>query len=465
MSENLTEEEKFKKTRDLSIKDGAAASVMNGAADSYVAPFAIELGSNNFQIGLLTSLNALTSPVIQIFGSRLMERFNRRSISFVSVLLQSIALLGFVLIGLAFLWKPFSFSWPILFLIAYIIYGLAGSLGAPAWFSMIGDAVPENIRGRYFSHRNRVSNYVNITVTLLAAVFLYYVKASGYLILGFVVLFAIASLGRFTSSLLTRKHYAADIKLNKEYYFSFFRFVRLAPSNNFGRFAIYVALISFAVQIANPFFAVYMWKDLALNPIWFMAISISTTFYSAISMKLLGRFADKYGNKELLRISWLLFGFSPIFWIFSTNPLYLILVPQLLMGIGWAGFALATGNFIYDNVTVPRRGMVLAYYNLLNGIGVFFGATLGGLLSQYLSFSFFNVLFVIFIISAVLRVIISLWFIPKLKEVRNEIHPAESNPFKYFVPTGFTSGYLRESIYSWVNTGLSFIKVRHSKED
>jgi len=220
----MSEEDKLKKTRDLSVKEGAAASVMNGAADSYVSPFAIELGSNNFQIGLLTSLNALASPIIQIFGSRLMEKFNRRSISFISTLLQSVALLGFVLIGMAFLWKPFSFSLPIIFLIAYIVYGLAGSLGGPAWFSMIGDAVPEKIRGRYFSRRNRISNYVNITVTLLAAIFLYYIKASGYLIFGFVVLFAIASLGRFISALLVRQHYAADIKLDKDYYFSFFSF-------------------------------------------------------------------------------------------------------------------------------------------------------------------------------------------------------------------------------------------------
>jgi len=424
-------EAKLKETRDLSVKEGAAASVMNGAVDAYIMPFALELKADNLQIGLLASLNGLISPIIQIFGSRLMERFNRRTISFVSVLLQASAVLGFMLIGLTFMWKPNALSWPLLFLIAYLIYGLAGSLGGPAWFSMIGDAVPEKMRGRYFSQRNRISNYVSITVTLAGSVLLFYAKASGFLIAGFVVLFAIGSFGRFISASLIKKHYASKINLGKENYFSFFRFVRNSPKTSFGRFAIYAALISLTVNIANPFFAVYMWKSLALNPIWFMAVTISTTFYSAISMKLWGRFADKYGNKELLRVSYLLFAPSPLFWIFSPNPIYLILVPQLLMGIGWAGFALASTNYIYDSVSAPKRGIILAYYNLLNGIGVFVGATLGGLLSQYLSFSFMNVFFSLFILSAILRVAVSIWFLPKLNEVRKEIVPPESNPLRY----------------------------------
>jgi MFS family permease len=149
------QEYKFKKTRELSIKEAATSAVMSGAADSYVAPFAIELKASNFQIGLLTSLNGLISPLVQIVGSRLMERFNRRKIAFVSILLQAISLLGFVAIGLAFLWKPQLSSWPILFIIAYIVYGLSGALGGPAWFSMLGDAVPEQIRGRGFYPRNR----------------------------------------------------------------------------------------------------------------------------------------------------------------------------------------------------------------------------------------------------------------------------------------------------------------------
>ncbi len=451
-----SEEDKLRKTRDLSVKESAATAVMSGAADSYVAPFAIELGSNNFQIGLLTSLNALVSPIIQIFGSRLMEKFNRRTIAFTAIVLQSTALLGFVLIGLAFLWQPRLFSWPVIFIVAYIIYGLSGSFGGPAWFSMIGDAVPENIRGRYFARRNRVANYVNIGVTLTGALFLYYLKASGYLIAGFVTLFAIASLGRFLAALLIKKHYAADITFDKSYYFSFWRFIRLAPTNNFGKFTIYVALTNLAVNIANPFFAVYMWKNLALNPVWFMAVSISTTFYSALSMKPWGKFADKYGNKELLRISWILFGFAPLFWIFSSHPVYLILVPQLLMGVGWAGFALATSNFIYDNVTSPRRGIVVAYYNLINGFGVFLGATVGGLISQYLSLSFINILFVLFILSAVLRVLVSILFLPKLKEVRNEILPAESNPLKYFTKINYLPDYM--------GLWLSYHRKNHQKK-
>jgi len=51
--------------------------------------------------------------------------------------------------------------------------------------------------------------------------------------------------------------------------------------------------------------------------------------------------------------------------------------------IGWAGFTLASSNFIYDSVSVPKRGICVAYFNpKWNGFGIFFGGILGGLLAQ-----------------------------------------------------------------------------------
>ena len=61
---------------------------------------------------------------------------------------------------------------------------------------------------------------------------------------------------------------------------------------------------------------------------------------------------------------------TPILWVLSPSPIYLILVPSLIGGIAWAGFDLATVNFIYDNVSKEKRGLASSYFNLMTGIGI-----------------------------------------------------------------------------------------------
>ncbi len=209
-----------------------------------------------------------------------------------------------------------------------------------------------------------------------------------------------------------------NLKLKKGYYFSFFQFLKKAPKNNFGRFAIYTFLIYFAVQIAGPFFSVYMLKELKFNYLTFTLINISQSIASLLTLNLWGKFSDKYGNLKMLKICSFILPLIPVMWIFSSSPIYLILVPQMIAGISWAGFSLAASNFIYDTVSVQRRGICIAYYGLMNGIGIFLGGILGGFLATHLNIKFMNVLLFLFLISGVARLLVALIILPLLREVR-----------------------------------------------
>ncbi|MFA6022591.1 MAG: MFS transporter [Candidatus Pacearchaeota archaeon] len=427
----LTEEQKQAKTRKYSIIEGSATSVMSGAGDSYITPYAIELGANNAQIGLLTSLAGVFGPISQIYGSKLMEKYSRKKIVTIAVILQATMWLVFLALGFIFLNKGQTFYLIPLFIVSYIFYALFGSLGGPAWFSLMGDAVPQEIRGKYFSKRNRITGIMATITTLLASIWLFYAEEYRFLIIGFMVLFAIAAIARYISAYYVTKHYVNKIKLEKEYYFSFWEFIKKAPSNNFGKFAIFIALVTFSVNIAGPFFSVYMWKDLAFNPLWFTAVNISAGIFGLLFIPIWGKFADKYGNREMMKIGGILVTLIPFLWLISPNPIYLMLGPQLVSGIGWAAFNLAASNFIYDAVSVQRRGIVVAYYNVLNGIGVFLGATLGGIIAQYLTISFMNIFLFIFILSGIIRALVMIIMLPKIKEVRKSTKPIKGNPLLY----------------------------------
>ncbi|HRZ85473.1 MAG TPA: MFS transporter [Candidatus Paceibacterota bacterium] len=435
------------KTRKYSIVEGSSAAVMTGAGDSYVTPYAVELKANNGEIGLLTSLAGLLGPIAQLFGSKAIERYHRKKLITLAVSLQATTWLVMLVLGFIFLKQgQTSYLIPLLIL-SYVLFAVFGSFGNPAWFSLMGDIVPEHMRSKYFSNRSKITGTFSITATIFGAILLYYFREQGIIIYGFIVLFAIAAVGRYISAYFFTKHYVSKIKFDKDYYFSFWQFIKKAPFNNFGKFAIFVALIHLSVNIAGPFFSVYMWKDLGFNPIWFMIVNISASIFTIIFLPMWGKFATKYGNREMMRIGSILIVTLPFWWLISSNPIFLIVVPQLVSGIGWAAFNLGASNFIYDAVTVQRRAICVAYYSLLNGIGVFLGASLGGLITQFAQINFMNIFLFVFLISGIARGIVVLIMFKKIHEVKNVAPPKENmffylREFKHFIDSKPIHGHM-----------------------
>ncbi len=409
-------------TSKISIKEGMASSVMSGTGESYITPFALAIGANNAQIGFLSSIPGILSPVSQVFGSRLMERFSRKRIITIFVSLQALIWLPILLLSL-FFWRNIFMSYlPLILILFYSMYAIFGALAGPAWFSLMGDLIPEKIRGKYFSNRNKLCGTVALISMLTGAFILDFFKTRGLVLLGFSILFLIALIFRMISASLFKKHYYPKFKLEKGYYFSFFQFIKKARKNNFGKFAIYIALMNFATAVAGPFFAVYMLNDLHFSYTLFILTNVSASVATLLFLPILGRLSDKYGNRGLLKFGSILVPLVPTLWMLSKSPVYIILIPQVISGIGWAAFNFSASNFIYDSVSVQRRGICVAYLNVLVGIGVFAGASIGGLLAQYLPITFMNKLLFLFLISGILRFLVA-FNISKIKEVRKVIKP------------------------------------------
>jgi MFS family permease len=101
-----------------------------------------------------------------------------------------------------------------------------------------------------------------------------------------------------------------------------------------------------------------------------------------------------------------------------------------LAGTLWSGFNLAALNYIYDCVTKQRRGICSAYFDALNGIGVFLGATFGGLIATYGNVGFISIILFLFLLSGLLRLAFSAAILPMLKEVKRVRAP---KPVKYYI--------------------------------
>ena len=272
-------------------------------------------------------------------------------------------------------------------------------------------------RGRWFAKRNLIHGFIAVVLAISAAFFLDLFKDKN-LMLGYIFLFALAFISRFISWRIFKKQYEPKIKLEKGYYFSFLEFLIQAPKTNFGKFTIFRSFLGFACAITEPLLAIYLIRYLNFEYKPYMIVIYAGTIFSLVVMNIWGKFADRYGNYKTMKITSFFIPLIPLLWIFSSSPIYMIFVPSVVSGISWAGFNLASGNFIYDNVHPEKRGIVVSYYNMLVGIGIFLGAGLGAILIKYLNTSFIEPIFLIFIIGTILRTIVMVVGISHLKEKR-----------------------------------------------
>lgn len=410
--------EKKHKARRRSIREGIFATMHFSLGSQYISPFAIAINTSNSLVALLGSISGLLGPISQMSSSRLMERYSRKKIVLKAVLLESFMWLPFIAIAVLYFKGLILNLLPLLLLLAFAVQIFVANMAGPAWFSWMGDIVDEDFRGRWFAKRNLILGFIGIILSLIASFFLDYFKKIEIVMVGFIVLFSLAMIGRLISWKLFKKQYEPKLKLKKGYYFSFWDFVVDAKKTNFGKFALFRTFLSFAQAIAAPLIAVYLLRTLKFNYTTYMIIILAGSVVSLFTLALWGKIADTYGNYKVILISSFLIPTIPILWILSPNPIYLILIPSIIGGIAWTGFNLSAGNFIYDNVSAEKRGLAVSYKNMLIGIGTFLGAGLGAILIKYLTTEIIKPITIIFIISGILRMLAVLFWIPKIKEVR-----------------------------------------------
>jgi MFS family permease len=417
-----------RRTQTLSIWEGALWSVMWGFGETYIAPFAIFLHASNLAMAFVGTGPVLIAAAAQLAGSALLDRTGRR---------MPIMLAGAAIQGLSYL--PL-FLLPVLLpsggvpalLTAMTVCFFSLGISVPAWMSLMGDVVDPSDRGRYFSDRTRIILCVMLVSMLLAGGTINLWKNAGHPAAGFGFLFGIACLARLISLFFMRRHYDAPLHRDHDSaYFSFFDFVRATPRSNFAQFTFTVALMNGTAQIAGPFFAVYMLRDLHWSYLQFTINMAVFLLAQTLFVRWWGSISDRHGNRSVLvATSWLM-PLLPLLWIFSQNY-FVLLLAQVLSGACWSGFNLAAGNFVYDAVTQAKRARVFSYYNLLNGLFSVGGAVLiGAPLAEHapsvfhlgpVRITLISSLPVVFFVSAAARALAARAMLPRFREVR-EIEP------------------------------------------
>jgi len=408
-----------------SMRDGMAHAVMLGAGENYLGPFGIFLGATTLQIGLLATVPQLCAAATQWVGAVSIEHFkSRRRVIVAGVLAQSTVWIPMGLLPLLF----GAGAGPVFALIGLtMLYQATAGFVAPVWNSLIGDLVPEDVRGRFFGRRNRLIGVATFVALLFAGGILHVFKLTGRAAGGFLLIFSVAFLARIQSAHHLARYRDPALALPDDARFSFWQFVSRAPHSNFAKFVFFVATINFAVAFSAPYFALYMLRDLQFSYLEFTLVSAASTISQFLTFRYWGGLTDRFGNKKILNICGFGIALVPALWVFSSDLIYLIVI-QLFGGFVWAGFSLAAANYMFDAVTPAKRARCVAYQGMINGVFVVTGSLAGGFVATHLPPAVtlgslvwhpVSVLLMIFALSGVGRLIAAALLLHRFREVRS----------------------------------------------
>ncbi len=351
--------------------DGLLNSISDSLSLNFIPLFALKLGATTGEIGVLNATAGFVGTMMLLPGARLGEWWPNRK-SFV-VLTYSLARLMLLLLALIPLGAPANaaVSLIIIFNLLRVVFG---NLGLPAWTSLSAAIVPENIRGRYFASRNGIITIASIIFAPLAG----YLIVSERGVSGYQLTFGLAFLAGVGAVLCYRRikePRAVEPPVLRGKRFPLLH--RILQRPYFVRLCIYSIFWNFALNLAVPFFNIYLVQETTGDEASVGYLSAIGSVIGLVSQQYWGRVNDRLGARRTLLVTGAVIPFITFGWLFVHSPWHVIPI-NLMSGIVWPGFNLASFTLVLEATPEERRPRYVALLNTLMGIGSAVGATVGG---------------------------------------------------------------------------------------
>ena len=408
---NYETRNKVRKSLRLSVLDGASYSAMLGLTQNYVTPFALALKASTLQVGLISSIPNLFAALAQLAGPGLVVRTgSRKGLILPDALIHALSWLPLFLL-------PFFFrSSGVWWLLGFYTIGMAADIMSWApWGSMISDLVHEDIRGRYLGFRGRIGGITALVFSIAAGAILQ--VYTGHVFAGFAILFVGATAARLLSFYFLSRMYEPPFTPESADAPGVVQLIKDLSVSNLGKHTMYISLVLFGMMISGPFFSVFMLRDLHFSYVTFTIVNAAAAIASFLSLPFWGRRADRAGNLKIVKITSWLMPLIPFLWTLNTNPVFLVFT-NAVSGFVWAGFNLASMNFVYDASASAGRAKRIAVYNAFTFIAMCLGALLGGYIIPYLPNLLGYQMRTLFVISGVARLIVIIFLLRTIVEVR-----------------------------------------------
>jgi MFS family permease len=368
--------------------------VLSGSSLAFLSIFAVRLGANSFQIGLLGAMPAVVNLLFAIpAGQWLQNRAIGKAVFWTSVLYR----FGYLfLIPLPSLFASDQQIW-ILIALA-LLMGVPGTALAVGFNSLFADAVPVPWRAHVAGTRNIVLAIVYVTTSIVSGAILHRMPFPQ----GYQVVFGIGFLGAAMSSFhlffirtLEHEHVLVALELKQSsksileggrYWFIQLR-QKLAGASvwksPFRKTLVVLLFFHTAQFLVTPIFPIFFVNVLNLND---QQIGMGTAaFYLTVLLgsTQLARVSQRWGNHRVTGIGVTLMSLYPILLAISTT-FGQYLVVSLVGGISWALVGGALANYLLDRMPGSDRPAYLAWYNIILNGAILAGSLIGPVAAQQL---------------------------------------------------------------------------------
>jgi MFS family permease len=358
--------------------DGLFVSASDAITVAYLSLFVLALGGTRTQIGLMSALSSLSAALLILPGATIVERWGRRK---QIVLLSGKGLTRMALLLLALV--PLAFAGPTAVAIAIglgVAHTAFANLGVPAWMSLTADIVPLSWRGRYLSSRNMAMGLAGMIATYLVGQLITWAgDPTGYqLAMGLALALGLAS--TFSYAHIEEPVAATPSQTTDQgYRVPLMRHLRAHP--DFLAFCAAAALWNLSLNIAGPFFNVYLVEGLNASAGVVGTLSVVSSLAAVPAQRLFGPLVDRWGPRRVQLITGLIIPLMPWAWAAVRAP-WQVAPINLVAGFLWAGYNLASLNFLLTLTPEDRRPRYSALYQVIVTAALAGGAALGGVVAE-----------------------------------------------------------------------------------
>ncbi len=339
----------------------AFATMVSGA---FLVGLTKYLGGGDYEIGLLTAVPALFG-VLQIPGAAWGRSF-RSFKMFIAPGGLVWRMMYIPLIGIAIVPWPNSLRIAVL-LFCITLASAASQLIGATYNEWLGELVPPNSRGWYFSRRTLICTVAGMIVGPAGGFILDKFRDGGHEQFGYTtlfslgVVFAIISIVFYYKMTDTPREVVVPFRLKQTWQMV----VTPLQDKNFRVILLFTAVFMASQGFAGNLFAAYALESLHMPFTLLQMTTISNALGMIAALKIWGFLSDKYGNKPILVIGMLGVILTPGMWILCRpNELVLnstiLIVGHFFNGIIWSSVAVSQLNLYMATAKGDDRANYLA---------------------------------------------------------------------------------------------------------
>jgi len=140
---------------------------------------------------------------------------------------------------------------------------------------------------------------------------------------------------------------------------------------------VHSAVWNFSLNLAGPFFNIYLVHDLGASMIQVGILTAAASVSSLPALRVFGPLADRWGPRRIILITSLLIPILPLAWVVVPSPWYVLGI-NLVSGVLWPGFTMCVLNLMLQISPPADRARFSAVHQIVIAVSLALGAAVGG---------------------------------------------------------------------------------------